>query len=174
MSSNVDEVISGLRDLYSVQTDAELARSLKIDKSTVSSWRSRKSVPRRFQRLLDEDPSNLFRKEVTPQVIGEFAPPAMPIAVLRFSLLLNAIEAETGSADEKFSLLTNKLSFHSVLLRSAIDVWERRSALNVSPETAAFLVLQDDLRDENATRERAKANLHEDARHNPGVDLPIE
>ena len=38
---------------FAVETDADLARKLRVDKSTVSSWRRRDGLPARFQKILE-------------------------------------------------------------------------------------------------------------------------
>ena len=53
MHSSVDATIAGLRGAVSAGTDAELARMLGVDQSTISSWRSRGRVPERFVKMLD-------------------------------------------------------------------------------------------------------------------------
>lgn len=49
------KVIEGLRSLFSVDTDSDLAKYLQIDKSTISSWRVRGNVPPRYLRILEGD-----------------------------------------------------------------------------------------------------------------------
>jgi len=51
MDDDIDAIISALRERLSAETDADLARKLRIDKSTISSWRSRRSVPNRFRKI---------------------------------------------------------------------------------------------------------------------------
>ncbi len=53
-------IIDELRSRLDVVTDADLARSLDIDKSTISSWRSRGRVPERYVRMLDRDGSDEY------------------------------------------------------------------------------------------------------------------
>lgn len=110
MSSDADGTIAALREHFGVQTDAELARKLRVDKSTVYSWRSRGSVPDRFARIL-EGGSNQFA--LTPPLHwGEHEIAAFEVALFRFCRLYNgskrltdyrsALELFSGSAYGKF------------------------------------------------------------------------
>lgn len=53
MLGDVAAVIEDLRRHFGVTTDAELARQLSIDKSTISSWRSRGRIPIRYRGIVD-------------------------------------------------------------------------------------------------------------------------
>lgn len=169
MDTSVEDTIARMRALFSVENDAELARALRIDKSTVSSWKSRGRVPERFSRLLNEDPTSLFPDGLSREMVSELAMPAQPIAIFRFSLMLNDPSGQLANPEKKLAFLTHELAFHSVMIRAALDLWERKSALNVKPEVAALLVLQDDIRDEEATLVRARSQLAEDMMHNPSA-----
>ena len=57
MDHEPENVIAGLKQQMGVSSDADLARSLRIDKSTISSWRSRGRVPMRFLNILKGDSS---------------------------------------------------------------------------------------------------------------------
>ena len=52
MPESPGQTIDHLRAFMDVVSDPELARKLRIDKSTISSWRSRGSVPNRYRRIL--------------------------------------------------------------------------------------------------------------------------
>lgn len=169
MEASVDQTIGKLRDLFGAETDSELAKQLHLDKSTVSSWRSRGRVPERFTKLLTAEPSDLFPWDEPLEVLRELQPVAMPIALFRYSLLLN--DPESGLADNEAMLafLTNLLPFNSVIFRAAVDLRKRQKAVGVKPEVAQLLVLQDDIRDRQATLTRTREQLREDVEHNPGL-----
>lgn len=53
MTTNVEKALEALKAHLDVENDSELARKLKVDKSTVSSWRSRGRVPVRYLDILE-------------------------------------------------------------------------------------------------------------------------
>lgn len=66
-----------------VDSDAELARKLRIDKSTISSWRSRGSVPERYKRILNGADPHTYA--TAPAGWGEFEVFAFRLALFRYS-----------------------------------------------------------------------------------------
>ncbi|MEE4206239.1 MAG: helix-turn-helix domain-containing protein [Erythrobacter sp.] len=50
------EIIERLKARFDVTTDQELARKLDLGRSTIASWRSRDSVPRRYAEAADGAP----------------------------------------------------------------------------------------------------------------------
>ena len=49
----VQELVNRLKEHFRVEKDADLARVLGVDKRTVSAWRSRGNVPRRYVPILE-------------------------------------------------------------------------------------------------------------------------
>ncbi|TRD22538.1 hypothetical protein [Palleronia caenipelagi] len=52
---DVEETITALKALYSVQTDTDLAAALQLGKSAIGAWRRRGRVPNRYQPAHHED-----------------------------------------------------------------------------------------------------------------------
>ena len=127
-------------------------------------------MPARFERLLSEDPSELFPWDEPIEVLTELQPVAMPISVYRYSLILNDPEGGLDGEQSKLAFLTNGWSFWAVAMRSTLDLRKRQKALGLKPEIAQLLVLQDDLRDPKETLKRVRKYLEIDRQHNPGFN----
>ena len=57
------------------------------------------------------------------------------------------------------------------MVRAAHDLSLKMQALGVEMKTAQALILQDDLRDPDATSQRVAKHLAEDIADNPGLNL---
>lgn len=86
MAGSVEDVIASLKAQLGADTDTELARRLRVNKSTVSSWRARGSVPRRFLGILDGDPHQFML--APPLKWGEHEEAAFRVALFRFCRLM--------------------------------------------------------------------------------------
>lgn len=64
MAEQTDDLIQAIKITFAVETDEELAKALQIGRSTISSWRLRGSVPKRY----------LMRKPGDPQSVVNFPP----------------------------------------------------------------------------------------------------
>jgi hypothetical protein len=53
MADDVESVVVALKRHFGVQSDQDLARRLRLGRSTISSWRARQTVPARYSRLLE-------------------------------------------------------------------------------------------------------------------------
>lgn len=164
MDASVDNTIAGLRRVVSADSDAELARKLGVDKSTVSGWRARGRVPARFTSML-EAPSEGTLLDLR-NISGELQERAYPIGNLRFVLLRQDI-ARSGDIDRALPLLRDMLPYWLVLHRAVHDLLKRVEMLQVDLETAQALLLQEDLRDPDATALRVERDLQEDMTDNP-------
>lgn len=90
----------------------------------------------------------------------------MPIGNLRFILLHHEL-ARSGDVDRALPVLRDMLPYWLVLHRAVHDLLRRVEALQVDMETAQALLLQEDLRDPDATALRVEQQLHEDLADNP-------
>jgi hypothetical protein len=167
MPNTVETTIAGLRTVVNAKSDAELARFLGVNQSTISSWRARGSVPQRFQRML-QDPENGVVD--SREVGGEVRESAQAIALLRFTLLRQEL-ARSRDVDRAMVVFSDLKPFWLVMHRAVHDLLSKIEALSVELRTAQALILQDDLRDPEATAERVAAHLSEDLADNPGIVL---
>ena len=164
MHSSVDATIAGLRGAVSAGTDAELARMLGVDQSTISSWRSRGRVPERFVKMLDT--GKKAGSSEAPQVWGELRERAQTIALIRFTLIRSKV-VQSGDVDRALGVFLDLKPFWLVLHRSIHELRIKMEALRVDLKTAQALVMQDDLRDPEATTQRVEQQLEEDIADNP-------
>lgn len=85
MADDVDEIVAALRKRLGAETDADLARKLRINKSTISSWRARGNVPDRFHGILRGD--NHQSVATPPLKWSEHETAAFNAALFRFARL---------------------------------------------------------------------------------------
>ncbi|SFF69177.1 hypothetical protein [Roseobacter denitrificans] len=164
MENVVDETIAGLRSVLSAQNNAELARKLGIDQSTISSWRSRGRVPNRFVQML-EPPKEGVSKNAT-QSWPELEERGQSIALVRFTILRQKI-ASSGDVDTALPVFLDLLPFWLVMHRAVHELRLKMEALKVDLKTAQALLMQEDLRDPQATLDRVANQLEEDLKDNP-------
>lgn len=168
--SDVDRIIADLRALVAAETDSELAKALKIDKSTISSWRSRGRVPSKFVAYLEEGNGNA-RSELLSQdeMLPMFAEMTVGIAAFRLALVMDSGHPMVADQDALTLFLQERLPFFALQHRAVLDVRDRVIALGVKPETARLLVIQADLSDRKAALSRTLEHLEEDLRDNEGA-----
>lgn len=162
---SVDATIAGLRRVVSAASDAELARKLGVDKSTISGWRTRGRVPARFVELVQAPEQGLVP---VASLSGELQERAYPVGLARFIILRQDL-VRSGRPDEALPILRDMHPFWLVLHRAVHDLLGKVETLRVDLETAQALLLQDDLRDPEATAKRVAAALEEDIADNPGL-----
>lgn len=168
LTKKVEATIGQLRTLFAVSTDGELARQLHLDKSTVSNWRRRGQVPKRFASLLEVDPNDLFPIR-SVEMLSELAPYAQPIAIYRLSLYLSLSEDVKGNTDKALSVLMSDWVFNAALLRAISEVLAKQRASNIRPAAATMLILQDDMHDPSRTLAKFVVDMETDRKHNPGL-----
>lgn len=78
----IDEQIEQLKTAVSAASDSELARKLQIDRRTVSGWRSRNSIPKRYLSILDGQSKDFVG--CAPLHWGEYEQAAFEAALFRF------------------------------------------------------------------------------------------
>lgn len=59
-SGDVSETIENLRKWFGVNTDGELAKSLRLDPSSISNWRRRGAVPKAYRKILTGEISSPY------------------------------------------------------------------------------------------------------------------
>jgi hypothetical protein len=158
--NSVETTISDLRGLVGAKNDAELARQLQIDQSTISSWRSRGRVPSRFTKLLETAP--VPQDEVWPELTDR----GTAIALARYAILRNEV-VMSGNLDLAIPAFLDVKPFWLVMHRAVFELRGKMDALKVDLKTAAALLLQEDLRAPKETAQRVAAMLAEDFADNP-------
>lgn len=164
MQGSVDTAIAELRSFVGAQTDAELARHLELDKSALTAWRSRGRVPERYQDLLEKMRSGKPLEEL--EIWPELHRAAQRIALIRFTLLRQE-EARSGNVDQAMQTFKSLKPFWLIMYRALHDVRQKMMAVGAELKTAQALVMQQDLRDPEATAVRVAAQLDEDIKDNP-------
>lgn len=156
MSNTVEATIEALRTRLGAATDAELARLLGIDKSTVSSWRARGSVPARFLELLSGNAVHYRHLNTAASKWTDQDRASFDLALFRFARVM-AGEAEIANyraAIEAFSSLS--IEFWELLAQADADLTAILSQGERHPQTALHLAMYDDLEagDEALARDR--------------------
>lgn len=133
--SVVESTINNLRTVVGAKNDAELARRLQIDQSTISSWRARGRVPSRFVKLLEAEP--IPSHEVWPELHDR----GTAVALARYAILRNEV-AMGGNVDKALPTFLDVRPFWIVMHRAVHDLRSKMDALHVDLQTAAALLLQ--------------------------------
>lgn len=167
MQDAVEATIASLRDVVSAKNNAELARKLGIDQSTISSWRARGRVPARFVKLIENPEIGVLGEP--PQVWGELQDRAQAVALMRFTLLRSAL-ASSGDVDRALGAFLDLKPFWLVLHRAVHELRLKMEASGVDLATAQALMMQEDLRDPDTTTRRVEAQLAEDLADNPQLE----
>ena len=162
MNATVETIIADLRHALSAPTDAALARKLRIDKSTISSWRSRGRVPEKFQSMIE---NGAVAAVEHPDVWGELQERANAVALLRFTLL-RADLARQGGSDRALPVFRDMRPFWLILNRVVVEMRSKLETLGVDLDTAQALLMHDDLRDPLATAGRVSSDLNQDLADN--------
>lgn len=160
----IDSTIGDLRRAVHARNDADLARKLGIDKSAISGWRTRGSVPQRYLKMLEAPQPGAPVDQM--QVGGEVRHSAHRIALVRFVLLREGL-AKGQDMDQAMRVFSELRPWWLVMHRAVRDVLARVEALSVDLGTAQALLMQEDLRDVQATARRVQAQLAEDLADNP-------
>lgn len=149
MERPVEETLEALRQHFQVATDAELARKLRIDKSTISSWKARNRVPDRYRGILQGDTK--AAAGVSPLRWSEHESAAFDLALFR---LARIIAAHVDLDD-----YAESLSYFSHL--AATDLWLMQNdcqgdlaAFGELPHTALALAIHGDLKEPDASLQR--------------------
>lgn len=152
MTTDPEAVIEQLKAKFNVDTDVELARKLRIEKSTVSSWKSRGRVPNRFLRILSGEDHQFIA--APPIGWGEEEQAAFSLALFRFSRAFADIIAK-GEYRSLVQLFTPASShFWWLMSQAQQDLIKRQAHSGVSVSAAEALVMFDDLEHGSGAIER--------------------
>ncbi len=152
----IGRYIENLKEVVGAGSDAELARLLSVDKRTVSCWRARKSIPRKFLDLISGTAS------------AEIATPAMQLSERdkhAFSLALfratraQADVASCGRFRDVWDALHAPSGFWLLMRAARADLNETIKSRAETYQTALALVISDDLEDSDGTTKRDRNTL---------------
>lgn len=140
MTDDPQEIIEALKAQFGAETDADLARRLSIDKSTISSWKARGSVPHRFRAILNGASPSFFA--TSPMSWGEHEKTAFEIALFRFTRARAEVALE-GDYKKCLEAFTGSGEFWVLMLEAQRQLRDRQSDGRHSPDTAQALVIHD-------------------------------
>ena len=101
-----------------------------------------------------------------PQVWGELQERAQCLALIRFTLIRHNV-AQSGDVDRALGVFLDLKPFWLELHRSIHELRIKMKTLRVDLKTAQALLMQEDLRDPEATALRVEQQLEEDIADNP-------
>lgn len=140
MTDDPLQIIEALKAQLGTETDADLARRLGIDKSTISSWKARGSVPRRFRAILSGASPSFFA--TSPMGWGEHEKNAFEIALFRFTRARAEVALE-GDSKKCLEVFTGGGQFWVLMLEAQKHLLDRQADGRHSPDTAQALVIHD-------------------------------
>ena len=159
--NDVETTLSGLRAELGARNNAELARVLGVDQSTVSTWKKRGRVPDHVLRKIEPVSSSVEAMER-----GELHDGVTAIASVRWALAVSTV-LRNQTPEENFRDYKKATRFFIVIYRANLDVIEAVKNLEVDINTACAIILQNDLKDLDACAQKTLTDLEEDLRDNP-------
>lgn len=149
---DVGSLIEVLKRRLGVTTDVELAKRLAVDKSTVSSWRSRNTLPKRYLGILTgEDAQQTI---ATPPIRwAEHEEYAFRLALFRLAKALGP-DASSGDYGRAWKAFRTTGGFWKLMRESQKDLAEALDSRVSSIETAFALIMHDDVTAGEAATER--------------------
>lgn len=150
MSDEVKRTIEALKSRYRVKTDSELAQIMGIDKSTISSWKTRNKVPSRIKEILESD---MVAVQSSPVDWGPFQRRSFGLALLRITRVLND-RFDTADFQKAMKLTNSSGAFFMIMGRAEGDILNAQERGDYSFETATAIVLHDDMADPTSAIER--------------------
>lgn len=152
MSDPVGDLIDRLKAKLSVSSDADLARSLGVDRSTIASWKARGKVPRRYSYIADDDMQE--EAAVAPTVWGDLENAAFNVALFRFCLTHSEI-VNRGEPRQMVAIVTHwHVTFWLSMKRAKQDLLAVLQDGVSSVEAAETMLLTEDLGDRAAAVQR--------------------
>jgi len=144
--------IERLKAKLAASTDAELARFLGVDKSTIASWKARGKVPQRYSCLLEDVPDE--DKAEPPALWGNLENAAFKIALFRFCLTQSEFVNRGDPRTLAGSIEVWDTTFWLSVKRAKEDILAVLKHGLSSIETATTLLLTEDLSDRTAAIHR--------------------
>lgn len=151
MVNDIEETIGRLKDRYHVTSDSELARTLGVNKSTISSWKARNKIPARILEIIESD---MVAVQSPPIQWGPFQQYAFGLALQRYTRVLADI---LGDLDlhQSVKLAGSSFVFFDLMGRAEGAILNLQDKGDYSYETAATMLIHEDMVD-------PKAALHRD------------
>jgi len=169
-------ILARLKERLAATSDAELARFLGVDKSTISSWKARGNVPQRYAYLLDETPSEDDARP--PSVWGELESAAFRLALFRFCLTRADLVRNSESRHLAVSVGAWHITFWIDVKRAKEDILAVLKDGLPNIESATTLLLTEDLSDRKAAISReytfARAGLKKSLEKFPGFPARVD
>ena len=147
MDNDIDTKIGELRAFLHAENDADLARKLRIDKSTVSSWRSRKRIPERFSSILDGDV--IEHRSSPPELWGDIEDTAFSLALCRYTLAFKNI-VDAGDYQEAMHTFRDNRRFWLIMNNAASSLQERMRDGSFDLSSAFAVLLHEDMKEPKA------------------------
>lgn len=151
MSEDVQQTIDRLKAVLRVTSDAELARKLRVDRSTIASWKARGKVPDRFASV----------EEVGKRTSVSHAPDrwdmrdvlCFHLAIFRFT---RAFSDQIMSDDFRtvHDFLTSQPGFWQVMSAAETDLMDMQEERGYEFGTAFAMLIHEDLQDMEKVRKR--------------------
>lgn len=136
-------LIDALKKRLGVITDVELAQRLAVDKSTVSSWRSRGALPKRYLGILTgEDVQEAIATPPLRWAVHEEY--AFKLALFRLAKALGA-DASSGDYGRAWRAFRNTGGFWKLMREAQKDLAETLDSEVSAIETAFALVMHHDI-----------------------------
>ena len=150
-------ILEQLKLKLNASTDSELARKLGVDRRTVSGWRARGSVPKRYLGIIDGASKNAY--SAPPEIWGEYEQVAFRLALLRFG---NFYQEQFVDFDYRALLAEFPIcaaGFWLLMSKAQTDLAREMDEGARNLEVAFAILAHDDLSNVSASVERDKASL---------------
>jgi hypothetical protein len=132
-----------LKGAFGVTSGSELARRLEINQSTISSWKARGRVPRKFVQFLEDKADKVASQPVDTG--GELQDRCTAVALVRFTILRRDL-VSSGDVDKTLGAFRDMRFFFVIMHRALHDIRQKMRATGVDMATAQALVMHNDLR----------------------------
>ena len=156
MSEDPEDVIAALRRRLNAKTDTELARKLGINKSTISTWKTRGSVPKRFLAIRDGASHEAINSP--PLGWGDHENMAFNLAVSRAMRALNWVMSQ-GSYSDLLTVFSTSAWLWVLMHEAQQELTHRQDERGVDLGTAFSMALHDDFATPEAAAERDRAAI---------------
>lgn len=135
------ETVTALKEKLGAETDADLARKLRVDKSTVASWKSRGNVPQRYASILD----GASHQQILTPILqwSDIELHAFKLALFRFC---HAAKTKIDTADYRgnVSLFQHASPFFKIMNEAQRDLISVMDEREYNLQTAFAIIIYED------------------------------